>query len=110
MHVQAKNSKDNGRMWLWGFLAVIALSQLYVVRELFVAFALFAMGFVALALVVASLYMLHKSWELAVARLAVLRHPVINIASVSNLARSAARIKKRPKLERNVFALWRTTS
>jgi hypothetical protein len=83
---QQAKSKDNGRMWLWGFLAVIALSQLYVVRELLAAFALFALGFVAIALVVASLYMLQKSWELAVARLAVLRHPVVSIASVSHLA------------------------
>jgi hypothetical protein len=82
---QQANGKDHGRMWLWGFLAVIALSQLYVVRELFAAFALFAIGFVAIALVVTSLYMLQKSWELALARLAVLRHPVINIASVRNL-------------------------
>jgi hypothetical protein len=84
VQVQTKG-KDNGRMWLWGFLAVIALSQLYVVRELLVAFALFALGFLAIALVVTSLFMLQKSWELAVARLAVLRHPVINIARVSNL-------------------------
>ncbi|HEY6385589.1 MAG TPA: hypothetical protein VIX91_07900 [Candidatus Acidoferrum sp.] len=82
---QQANGKDHGRMWLWGFLAVIAISQLYVVRELFAAFALFAIGFVAIAVVVTSLYMLQKSWELAVARLAVLRHPVINIASVPNL-------------------------
>ncbi|HMD07965.1 MAG TPA: hypothetical protein VKH63_10555 [Candidatus Acidoferrum sp.] len=82
---QQANSKDHGRMWLWGFLAFIALSQLYVVRELLAAFALFAIGFVAIALVVTSLYILQKSWELAVARLAVLRHPVINIASVRNL-------------------------
>ena len=93
MQEQAKNdvrqqatSKDNGRMWLWGFLAVIALSQLYVVRELLAAFALFALGFVAIALVVTSLYMLQKSWELAMARVAVLRHPVASIASVGHLA------------------------
>ena len=78
--------KDNGRIWLWGFLAVMALAQLYVVRELLAAFALFALGFAALAFVVASLYMLQKSWELAVARLAALRHPVISIARVANLA------------------------
>ena len=78
--------KDNGRIWLWGFLAVIALAQLYVVRELLAAFALFALGFAALAFVVASLYMLQKSWELAVARLAALRHPVISIAGVANMA------------------------
>jgi hypothetical protein len=78
--------EDTGRIWLWGFLAVIALAQLYVVRELLAAFALFALGFAALALVVASLYMLQKSWELAVTRLAALRQPVINIASVANMA------------------------
>ncbi len=78
--------KDTGRIWLWGFLAVIALAQLYVVRELLAAFAIFTLGFAALALVVASLYMLQKSWELAVARIAALRRPVIHIASVSNLA------------------------
>jgi len=30
--------------------------------------------------------MLQKSWELAVARVAVLRHPVASIASVGHLA------------------------
>ena len=78
--------KDNGRIWLWGFLAVIALAQLYVVRELLAAFALFVLGFAALAFVVAIVYMLQKSWELAVARLAALRHPVMSIASVANMA------------------------
>jgi hypothetical protein len=83
--VQSK-FKDTGRIWLWGFLAVIALAQLYVVRELLAAFALFALGFAALAFVVASLYLLQKSWELAVARLATLREPVISMAAVANMA------------------------
>ena len=78
--------KDTGRIWLWGFLATIALAQLYIVRELLAAFALFALGFAALAIVVASLYLLQKSWELAVARLAALRQPVINMATVANMA------------------------
>ena len=77
--------KDTGRNWLWGFLAVIALAQLYVVRELLAAFAIFALGFVALALVVVSLYMLQKSWELAVARLAAFRQPVMTMARVTNM-------------------------
>ena len=85
MQAQAEN-KDNGRMWLWGFLAVIALSQLYVVRELLVVFILFAIGFAAIAFVVASLYMLQKSWGLAMARLAVLRQPAINLAGVREMA------------------------
>src|SRR5580658_8273840 len=79
-------NKDSKRKWMWWFLGVVLALQLYVVRELLAAFALFALGFAALAFVVASLYMLQKSWELAVARLAALRHPVISIASVANLA------------------------
>jgi len=91
---QQAKSKDNGRIWLWGFLAVIALAQLYVVRELLAAFALFALGFAALAFVVASFYMLQKTWELAVERLAAVRHPVINIASVTNLATASRENQK----------------
>ena len=78
-------SKDPGRPWMWGLLAVIALAQLYVVQELVAAFALFAIGFAAIAFVVASVHMLVKCGELAVARLAVLRQPVTNMASVSNM-------------------------
>ncbi len=78
--------KDTGRIWLWGFLAVIALAQFYVVRELLAAVALFAIGFAALAFVVASLYMLQKSWELAVARISAFRRPVISMARVANMA------------------------
>ena len=47
--------KDHGRMWLWGFLAIIVMSQLYVVRELLAAFALFALFSATIAFVVASL-------------------------------------------------------
>jgi hypothetical protein len=85
---QQSRIMDSGRIWLWGFLAVIAVSQLYFVRELLVAFAFFALGFVALAIVVAGLYMLLKSGEVAMARLAALRHPVINMnmATVSTMA------------------------
>jgi hypothetical protein len=61
---------DNSRKWIYWFLAVIAALQLYVVRELLAAFALFALGFAAVALCVSSLYLLHKSWEAGVARLA----------------------------------------
>jgi len=65
--------KDNGRIWLWGFLAVIVMSQLYIVQELLAAFALFALSFATIAFVVASLYMLQHCWELAVVRLADIR-------------------------------------
>jgi hypothetical protein len=82
--------KDTGRMWLWAFLAVIALAQFYVVRELLAAFAIFALGFAALAAVVASLYILQRTWELAVARIAALRHPAISMARVTNMASVAS--------------------
>jgi hypothetical protein len=75
--------KDNRRMWLWGFLAVIGMSQLYVVRELLAALALFALGFTTIAFVVASLYVVQNCCEQAVARLANIRRPVMNMASVS---------------------------
>jgi hypothetical protein len=77
---------DTRRSWLWWFLAIVVASQVYFVRELVAAFALFAIAFVAIAFVVASLYMLQKSLELAVTRLAALRQPVMNMARVSNLA------------------------
>jgi hypothetical protein len=77
---------DRGRVWLWGLLGVIALSQLYFVRELLAAFALFALGFVAIAIVVGSLYMLQKFLGMAMSRLAALRHPVLTMATVSTIA------------------------
>jgi len=82
--------KDNGRMWLSGFLAVIVTSQLYVVRELLAAFALFALGFATIAFLVVSLYMLRHCWELTVARLSYIRQPVMNVPSVSRENQKAA--------------------
>jgi hypothetical protein len=77
---------DRRRVWLWMFLAVVVASQLYFVRELVAAFALFAIAFAAIAAVVAGLYLIVKSWELTVARLASLRQPVMRLASVTNMA------------------------
>lgn len=82
--------KDNARMWLWGFLAVIAMSQLYLVQELLAAFVLFALGFAVIAFVVAGLYMLQQCLELAAARLADIRQPVMNVTSVSRENQKAA--------------------
>ena len=65
---------------MWWFLGIVVALQLYVVRELLVVFALFAVGFVAIAFVVASLYMLQKGWEVAVTRVADSRHPAVNLA------------------------------
>src|SRR5246500_1731111 len=73
-------TKDNGRKWMWRLLGVLVALQLYFVRELLAAFALFAVGFGAIEFVVISVYMLQKSWEVAVARVADSNHPVVNFA------------------------------
>ena len=65
---------------MWWFLAVVVAFQLYFVRELLAAFALFAMGFAAIAFVVASVYVLQTGWEVAVERVAESGHPVVSMA------------------------------
>jgi predicted membrane protein len=93
--------KDNSRKWMWWFLGIIAALQLYVVRELLAAFALFAMAFAAIAFVIASLYMLQKAWEAGVARLAASQHPLLNLArqGVSAVEDLARRPLRRPGSE-----------
>jgi hypothetical protein len=94
-------TKDNSRKWLWWFLAVVVAVQLYFVQELLAAFALFAMGFAAIAFVVVGLYMLHKGWEMAVERVAESSNPVVNIArqGVSAVEDLARRPLRRPGSE-----------
>jgi len=75
-------TNDTRRGWLWWFLALVAASQLYFVRELVAALALFAVVFAAIAFAVASLYMLMKVSGLALSRLAALRQPAISISAV----------------------------
>ena len=70
-------TKDNGRKWMWGFLGVVVALQMYFVWELLAVFALFAVGFAAIAAAVGSLYMLVRTWAVAVERLAESRHPVL---------------------------------
>jgi hypothetical protein len=89
-------NKDNGRKWMWWFLGVVGALQLYFVRELLAALALFAAGFAVIGLVIASLYMLQKGWAVAVERVAESGHPVVamakrGMASVEDLARRPVR-------------------
>ena len=63
-------AKDSLRKWFWWFLGGIAALQLYFVRELLAAFALFALGFIAIGLCLATLYFVQKGWEAGVSRLA----------------------------------------
>jgi Na+/citrate or Na+/malate symporter len=62
--------KTKGTTWKWAWwllLAGVGL-QFYFVQELVAAFAFFAIGFAALALVIVTLHMLQKGWEAAVGR------------------------------------------
>ncbi|HEV2197190.1 MAG TPA: hypothetical protein VGR55_16520 [Candidatus Acidoferrum sp.] len=83
---------DKDRKWMWWLLGSIAALQLYFVRELLAAFALFALGFLAIAGAIIGLYALHRAWAVTVDRVADSRHPVIvavrhGIYSVEELAR-----------------------
>lgn len=85
-------NKDKSRKWMWWFLGSLAAVQLYAVRELLAAFALFALGFLAIALGIGGLYMLHRAWAVSVDRLADSQHPVMvavrqGIYSLEDLAR-----------------------
>ena len=61
---------DKSRKWMWWFLAAVVAAQLYFVRELLAAFALFAAGFAVVAVLVSGIYMMQKVWEVGVARMA----------------------------------------
>jgi hypothetical protein len=85
-------TNDKGRKWMWLFLGVVASLQVYFVQELVAAFALFAIGFMAIAVVIGSLYMLHRGWAVAVDRVANSGHPVMlatkqRIYAIEDLAR-----------------------
>lgn len=73
-------TKDSKRKWMWWFLGVVLALQVYFVQELLAAFALFAIGFAALAFVVISVYALQKAWEAGVQRVADSQHPVVDMA------------------------------
>ena len=70
-------TKDKSRKWMWMFLAALVSLQMYFVWELLAVFALFAVGFAAIATVVGSLYMMHRLWAVTVERIADSRHPVM---------------------------------
>lgn len=85
LHAESATSavlNDRRRSWLWWFLAVVAVSQLYFVRELVGAYALFVLAFAAIAAIVVTLYMLYQVGELAFARLAALRNPALSVSPV----------------------------
>jgi hypothetical protein len=88
-------TQDSKRKWMWWFLGVVVAMQLYFVRELLAAFALFAIGFAAIAAAVIGVYMLQKVWEVGVHRIAESRNPVVEMArrgasAVEDIARRRA--------------------
>src|SRR5258707_7564007 len=86
-------TQDQGRKWMWGLLGAIALFQMYFVRELLAAFALFAVVFAVIATFAVGIYVAQKSWELAVALAAENNHPAVHIGrrNVNNVASFAHR-------------------
>ena len=68
---------DKGRKWMWMFLGALVALQMYFVWELLAVLALFAVGFAAVATVAGTLYMMHRTWAVAVERLADSKHPVM---------------------------------
>jgi hypothetical protein len=70
-------AKDKSRKWMWMFLAALVSLQMYFVWELLAVFALFAVAFSAIALVIGTMYMLHRGWALGVERIADSQHPVM---------------------------------
>ena len=70
-------TKDTRRKWMWIFLVVLAAVQLYAVRELLAALALFAMGFAVLALFVATFYFFQKGWEAGLNWVSTSQHPLL---------------------------------
>jgi hypothetical protein len=91
-------NKDNSRKLMWWFLGVGGALQLYFVRELLAAFALFAAVFVVFGVAITSLYMLQKGWSVAVERVAESGHPMVAMAkrSVSAVEDLARRPLRRP--------------
>ena len=63
-------AKDSLRKWIWWFLGGIVALQFYFVQEILAAFALFALGFIAIALCLAPFYFLQKGWEAGLGRVA----------------------------------------
>ncbi len=68
-------TKDALRKWMWMFLGVLAALQLYFVRELLAALALFLLGFAVVAAVIMSLYMAQKVWESGLSSLLASQNP-----------------------------------
>jgi hypothetical protein len=86
--------RDINRKWLWVALGVLVASQLYFVRELFAAFAIFILLFAALGSVIAGLYMFQKVWETGVLRF--VRSQNSWVLALKRAANHAEELARRP--------------
>ena len=73
-------TKDKARKWMWWFLGLGTALQSYFVRELLVVFALFAVGFAALAMVAAGGYVMYRGLEAGLAQVVLHAGPVVSVA------------------------------
>jgi len=75
--------------------------QSYFVQELVAAFALFALGFIAIALVVGTFYASHRAWVLFVERTSDSEHPamVVREQRIDSIGDLASRPFQRPGSE-----------
>lgn len=58
-----KLDENRARKWMWRVLAALAAVQLYFVRELLAALALFAVAFIVLGLTGLLLYLMHGAGQ-----------------------------------------------
>jgi hypothetical protein len=72
------NTNDKNRKWMWWLLGVGLALQMYFVRELLAAFAIFAAFFAVIAVLIGGIYMLQQAWVVGVAHVAHSRNPVVN--------------------------------
>jgi hypothetical protein len=71
---------DKSRKWMWWILAVGLALQMYFVKELLAALALFAAGFTVIAVLVCAAYMMQKVWEVGISSIADSHSPAVNMA------------------------------
>ena len=73
-------TRDSGRKWMWWILGAVVAFQLYFVRELLAAFALFALGFAFIGVLTIGFLLLQRVWQAGLARVQQRSGPVVGLA------------------------------
>lgn len=74
---------------MWWFLGALAALQVYFVRELIAAFALFAAAFAAVTMVAFAVYVIRTGWEFAAARIGHGEQRVVSVVLREKAAQKA---------------------